>query len=186
MTSKPIHLILRLVLYASLSSLLFACDFSNSEVQLGSVVFPVSCKESASSHAERGLALLHHMTYEDAHAAFMAATEADPDCAMAYWGAAMTYIHPLWSDPPTQQEYETARALLGKANAHGNKASWERDYIVALEAYFSGAWGKDEKPRLTRYAKAWEQVHQKYPDDIEATALYALAKSYCQIWCLAS
>jgi len=175
MSSKPIRLILRLVLCASLSFPLFAHDFSNSEVQLGSVVFPVSCKEPATRQAERGLALLHHMTYEDAHAAFIAASEADPDCAMAYWGAAMTYIHPLWSDPPTQQEYETARALLGKAKAHGNKAPWESDYIVALEAYFSNAWSKDEKPRLTHYAKAWEQVYQKYPDDIEAAALYALA-----------
>ena len=53
--------------------------------QLGTVQFLVSCNDAASQHAERGLALLHHMTYEGARAEFATATEADPDCAMGYW-----------------------------------------------------------------------------------------------------
>ena len=58
--------------------------------KLGTVQFPVSCNQAASQHAQRGLALLHHMTYEGARSAFAAATAADPDCAMGYWGQAMS------------------------------------------------------------------------------------------------
>lgn len=167
--------LLQLVVCFGLPLSLSAHQSFDSELQLGSVVFPVSCKEAALQPAEQGLALLHHMTYEDAYASFMAAAKADPDCAMAYWGAAMTYIHPLWSDPPTESEYQEAKALLEKANQSGDKTAWERDYILALEAYFESDWSKNEKPRLIHYADAWQEVHQKYPDDIEAAALYALA-----------
>ena len=77
------------------------------ERELGTVNFPVSCNEKAQKLAVRGLALMHHMTYEDARSSFIQASDADQSCAMAYWGAAMTYIHPLWSDPPNADEYTT-------------------------------------------------------------------------------
>ena len=63
---------------------------------LGTVYFPTSCDDAANPHMQRGLALLHHMTYEEARQSFATAAEADPECGMAYWGVAMTYIHPLW------------------------------------------------------------------------------------------
>jgi len=38
---------------------------------------------------ERGVALLHHMTYAGARKVFEASGEADPDCALPYWGVAI-------------------------------------------------------------------------------------------------
>ena len=38
--------------------------------KLGTVQFPVSCNEAAARHMERGIALLHHMTYQDARSVF--------------------------------------------------------------------------------------------------------------------
>lgn len=38
------------------------------------------------------------MTFEESLEAFLAAQATDPDCALAYWGAAMTHVHPLWAD----------------------------------------------------------------------------------------
>ncbi|MDH4026856.1 MAG: hypothetical protein OEU57_15740, partial [Desulfuromonadales bacterium] len=54
--------------------------------QLGTVILPFSCNETASKAAERGLALLHHMTYVGARAAFTETVETDPDSAIGYWG----------------------------------------------------------------------------------------------------
>lgn len=142
--------------------------------ELGTVNFPISCNEQAVNLAGRGLALMHHMTYVEARASFNKATMADKDCSMAYWGAAMTYIHPLWSDPPSKDEYAIAQALLTKAKNRGRKTEWEHDYIHALETYLSDPWSKNEKPRLERFANAWEEIYIKYPDDVEAAALYAL------------
>ncbi|WP_370280782.1 hypothetical protein [Pontibacterium sp.] len=143
--------------------------------QLGSVEFNTSCQEAAQPSVNRGLALLHHMTYSESRLAFRAATQADADCAMGYWGEAMTYIHPLWSDPPSKDEFDQAVMLVNKAKQRGNKTEWEHAYIDALEAYFSGEWEANEAPRLTRFANAWHGVHQRFPEDIEAAAIYAVA-----------
>ena len=143
--------------------------------QLGNVYFPVSCNESAARHAERGLALLHHMTYEGARAAFAAATKADPKCAMGYWGQAMSYIHPLWSDQPSDTDFEHGRALLNKAKHRGQKTDWELAYITAADAYYAMGRNRDEKANLVNFEKAWQRVYQQFPEDPEAACFYALA-----------
>ena len=143
--------------------------------QLGTVNFPVSCNESARQDAERGLALLHHMTYEGARAKFAMATQADPECAMGYWGQAMSYIHPLWSDPPSQENFEKGRELVNKAKSKGEKTEWEEAYIDAVAAYYSPGKSRDEKPNLVSFAEGWQQVYQQFPEDTEATSIYALA-----------
>jgi len=143
--------------------------------QLGTVHFPVSCNQAASQRAARALALLHHMTYEGARHEFTAATKDDPDCAMGYWGQAMTFIHPLWSDPPTEADFEKGRALVKEAKSRGNKTEREEAYITAVEAYYQEGWSLNETTHLASFEQAWEGVHQQFPDDHEAAAFYALA-----------
>lgn len=152
-----------------------AAPVAAADEPLGTVRFPVSCGEAAARHTERGLALLHHMTYEDARDAFAAAVEADPECAMGYWGQAMTFIHPLWSDPPTEEDFDHARALLEEAASRGEKADWESAYVEAAQAYFASGWDRDERDNLAAFKTGWERVHRDFPDDPEATSLYALS-----------
>jgi tetratricopeptide (TPR) repeat protein len=143
--------------------------------QLGTVRLPVSCSEAARQQAERGLALLHHMTYEGARATFAAATETDPDCAMGYWGQAMSFIHPLWSDPPSKAEFEKGQALVQEAKTRGQKSNWEQAYIAAVEAYYAPGRNRDEKTNLAGFEAAWQQVYKQFPKDPEAACFYALA-----------
>lgn len=145
--------------------------------RLGTVVLPVSCDEQAARLVERGLALMHHMTYDASLDAFAHAAEADPDCAMAYWGQAMTHIHPLWSDPPKGDAFEHGKAMADKAAdvavAQG-ATEREKAYIAAVRAYYAEGPSPDERGALARFAAGWEEVHKAYPDDVEAAALYAL------------
>lgn len=143
--------------------------------QLGTVSFPVSCNEAASQQMERGVALLHHMTYSGAQKAFAAALEADPDCAMGYWGMAMASIHPLWPDVPTPEQLKKGWKLIGEAKARGPKTPREQAYITALEAYFKDGWKRSEEARLMSFEQGWKQVYQQFPQDLEAAAFYALA-----------
>jgi len=143
--------------------------------KLGTVRFPVSCNKAASQHAERGLALLHHMTYEGARAAFVAATEADPDCAMGYWGQAMGFIHPLWSDPPGEANFKKGQALVNEAKTRGKKTERERAYIAAVETYYAEGWRRDEKANLASFEQGWRNVHEQFPEDPEVACFYALA-----------
>jgi len=143
--------------------------------QLGTVDFSVSCNQTASQRAARALALLHHMTYESARHEFAAATKIDPECAMGYWGQAMTFIHPLWSDPPTEVDFEKGRALVKEAKSRGHQTEREKAYIAAVEAYYQEGWNLNETANLASFEQGWEKVHEQFPDDPEAAALYALA-----------
>lgn len=142
---------------------------------LGTVHFPTSCKPAAQPHMERGLALLHHMTYEDAERAFATASEADPGCGMAHWGVAMTYIHPLWPDVIPEERLVRGWELVARARATGEKTDRELAFIEAIDAYYEEGLERSESARLASFAQAWRRAYERHPDDVEAAAFYSLA-----------
>ncbi|MFW6039722.1 MAG: hypothetical protein ACOC9N_01430 [Gemmatimonadota bacterium] len=143
--------------------------------QLGTVHLPVSCGATADEALERGLALLHHMTYEPAEAAFAEAADANPDCALAHWGEAMTFVHPLWSDPPTAEKFDRGVEALAAARAVDDATEVERAYVEAVGAYFDTGRQAEERPNLEAFATGWEEAHEAFPDDPEIRAFHALS-----------
>jgi hypothetical protein len=137
---------------------------------LGDVAFANSCAATAQAPFLRGLALLHDFEYATAAQAFRAAQAADPGCAMAYWGEAMTFNHPVWMS----QEAEPARAVLArmeKAHATAPTAR-EAAYLHAVATlYGPGA----KAARDLSYADEMAALHERFPDDVDATAFDALA-----------
>lgn len=146
-----------------------------SGASLGSVAFPTTCEDPAATTLRRGLALLHNMTYAEAERAFEVAAEQDPGCALAHWGRAMTYLHPLWPDVPSDAQLERGWRLLQEARAAGPGTPREEAYVEALEAYYRDAAGRPEPARLASYAQAWAEVARSYPRDPEAALFSALA-----------
>lgn len=144
--------------------------------ELGSVNFTTSCNAEASTHLHRGLALLHHMMYERAAESFVAAQAAEPACAMAYWGQAMSFVHPIWSDPPPAPVFQKGASLVQTAMAKGTKTARERAYIDALQAYYATGKSNKESANLRAFASGWARVHEKYPDDPDAALFHALAQ----------
>src|SRR5215813_5072199 len=141
--------------------------------KLGTVHFPVSCAPGVQADFERAVALLHSFWYEEALKAFTAVTTADPNCAMGYWGIAMSVYYPLWQPP--------SPILLQKGSAAVDKARTlyatprEKDYIGAIDTYYRDDDKLDHRARAAAYEKAMEQVYRRYPDDREAAVFYALA-----------
>ena len=141
---------------------------------LGHVEFPTSASAPAQQQFIRGVLLLHSFEYVDARAAFQEAERLEPNFAMAYWGEALTQTHPLWE----QQDVTAARAALNRLGpspeARFAKAPTERekDYMRAVEALYGDG---DKLSRDLAYAEAMSRVHQRYPEDLEATSFYALA-----------
>lgn len=172
---------MRHLFVCTLLLILTACDTTTEKQadtygdQLGTVQISLSCNEEANRQVERGIALIHHMTYEGARAAFAAASEVDSDCAMAYWGQAMSFIHPLWSDPPSEADFKKGQALLEQARASAQNTDREGAYIAAVEAYYAKGWNRNETSNLVSFAQAWEEVYRQFPDDLEAATFYALA-----------
>lgn len=142
--------------------------------KLGTVRFTTSCAPAVQQEFERAVAMLHSFWYEKAARAFDAVAQKEPDCAMAYWGLAMTHYHPLW-EKPHPDALEQGRAAVEKGIAAGAKTARERDYVAAIEVFYRDADKLDHRARALGYEKAMEQLHQKYPDDTEAAIFYALA-----------
>lgn len=143
--------------------------------RLGTVLVAGTCSEAAEGHLERGLALLHSMTYEEAAEAFEAGTEVDPGCAMGYWGQAMTIVHPLWSDPPSAAAFQRGVELLATARENAS-TDHELAYVDALAAYFNVGRSDLERPNLVAFEEGWRRLHEGWPDDPEGSAFYALAQ----------
>lgn len=142
--------------------------------RLGDVVFPISCSAAAQAEFHRALAMLHSFFYPEAGKTFSHVTAIDPSCAMGYWGVAMSWWYPLWF-PPTKESFQQGKAALDKAIALSAPSERERAYIMALANFYGDFDKLDHKSRSLAYEKAMAQVHQQYPDDLEAAALYALA-----------
>lgn len=142
--------------------------------KVGDVNFPVSCNAEAQRQFTRAVALLHSFWYEEAGKAFVGVTEADPGCAMGYWGIAMSNWHPLWY-PPDADALRAGSAATAKAETLDAKTDRERGYIQAIGAFYRDNDTVDNRTRSVAYEKAMEQLHLRYTDDREATVFYALA-----------
>jgi tetratricopeptide (TPR) repeat protein len=143
-------------------------------VHAGDVSFANSGAPAAQAAFLSGLALLHDFEYQRAADAFRRAEATDPGFAMAYWGEAMTYNHAVWME----QDAAAARAALAKlgptlkARAARAPTQRERYYLAAVEVLYGDG---SKEARDFRYADAMAALHAKYPDDVDATALYALS-----------
>ena len=143
---------------------------------LGTVELPVSCNDVASERMEHGLALLHHMMYTEADLVFQSVVEADASCAMGYWGRAMTLIHPMWPDVPRAEELEQGTELVERARATGPGSAREKAYIDAVGGYFHDGGRRTEGERVSSFHDGWQNAHERFPEDWEATSFYALAR----------
>lgn len=141
---------------------------------LGVVHFETSCNKAAQEHFEHGLAMLHHMMYAQAAGLFNKAVDADPDCAIACWGIAMTNLHPLWH-PPTDEEFEKGFSAIKKAVSKGAPTEIEQDYIKALHNYYTTAEEAGHRKGLKNWENSLENLYKKYPEDIDAGAFYGLS-----------
>src|SRR6059058_1564983 len=153
----------------------------------GTVDFKVSCAPEARSEFIRGVALLHSFFYEEARRIFTEVAAKDPNCAMAQWGIAMTWWHPIWT-PPTPDEMKAGKVAAEKAMAMKAGSDLERGFITALNAYYNtadspttGEVGQSchgpvgPRDRVIAYEKAMRQLSEKYPDNFEAQTFYAFA-----------
>src|SRR5580700_822631 len=141
--------------------------------RLGEVSFSVSCSASVRAPFSRGVALLHDFWYDEAQPQFERIAKADPACAMAHWGIAMSVFHQIWGRPDPDS-MKLGRAELQAARAHPAKTAREREYIAALSDFYEPDKG-EYQARVDRYAAAMAKLYARYPRDTDAGAFYALS-----------
>ncbi|MEO0368493.1 MAG: hypothetical protein AAF197_06855 [Pseudomonadota bacterium] len=123
---------------------------------------------------KKGLLQLHNFEFKDARQSFKQTLEIDPDFAMAWWGEALSHWHPLWP----YNDVDGGRAVLqrmgdspAQRTAMG-KTERERAYLASIEYLFADG---DLLTRRHAYSDALKALSEKYPDDLDAAAFYALS-----------
>jgi tetratricopeptide (TPR) repeat protein len=141
--------------------------------RLGTVDFPVSCAAASQKPFDRGVALLHDFWYEEARAQFERIEKSDPDCAMAYWGVAMSAFHQIW-DRPNAVTMKLGWAEMQKAQSLKAGTDRERSYIAALAGFYRP--GTEAYPaRIAAYSDAMGELYRQNPEDVDAGAFFALS-----------
>jgi len=145
--------------------------------QLGRVVFPTSCSAAAQPLMERGVAMLHSFWFEQAERTFAAASAADPACAMAHWGAAMTLLgNPYTGVAPAEPRQRAALASAESAvRLAAGATERERGYANAALALYRDFATVSYRERLRAHEEAMRRVREAASDDPEAAIFYARA-----------
>lgn len=123
--------------------------------------FAVTTKSpEAQQFFNQGIGQLHGFWYFESERSFRQVAAIDPDCAMAYWGMAMSNF----------DNVKRGGDFIGEAKKRRDKAGErERLYIDGLAAYFADP-KADKKNRLRGLIRSFEGIVEKHPDDIEAKA----------------
>jgi peroxiredoxin len=131
---------------------------------MGKASFPVTTsRPEAQAFIDQGVAQLHSFYYFESERSFRQAATIDPDCAMAYWGMAMSNVN----------NAKRARQFLKEARKRDAKLSRrEALYLDALEALYKD--GKDDKARKQDHLLGLEAIVQEFPKDIDARAWLAM------------
>ena len=141
--------------------------------QLGSVNFETSCTPAAQKLFNQGMLYQHSFWYRASQRTFEDVLKEDPNCAMAYWGIALSLLYNPHAPPPAAN-LPLGLDAVKKGQALNAKTERERDYINAIAAMYTDYDKVDHRTRVQNYVKAMEQVAQRYPKDEEAQIFYAI------------
>src|SRR5258705_10108538 len=146
---------------------------AGAEEGLGHAHMDTSCALAVAARFDRALALLHNFWYRRALEGFQQVSNVDPECAIAYWGAAMTYNHPFW-DTPSSADETAAWGLVQKGLAAKKASSRDKLYLDAVAALFKDAGAEPKAARDEGYRDAMAAAYASFPDD-ETKLFYGLA-----------
>jgi len=141
---------------------------------LGNVHHPVSTKNRvAQQFFDQGLKLVYGFNHDEARRSFQRVADLDPELAMAWWGVALT-LGPNYNLPVDIEREKAGYDAVQRATAlKGNASEPERAYIDALAARYSNDPKADLHALDVAYKDAMSKLAARYPDDLDATTLYA-------------
>jgi tetratricopeptide (TPR) repeat protein len=160
---------------------------------LGNWSRPVTTSSAvAQAWFTRGLLWTYAFNHEEAVWCFEQAIEADPGCAIAYWGLAYA-LGPNYNKPwemfdPVDLTSSRSRAHAATAAASGRVSGStpaERALVQALAYRYPGAEADaDGSVWNQQYADAMREVYLAHPGDLDVAALFADALMNLTPWAL--
>jgi tetratricopeptide (TPR) repeat protein len=142
---------------------------------IGTVDFQTSCKPAVKDDFNRAVALLHSFWFAESRTMFEEVLKADPNCAISYWGIALTH----WGNPfgglRAAQTIANGKAAIDKGQTTGSPTAREKAFIDAVAGLFSSADVATQRARVVAYEGATELIAAQNPNDAEARIFWALA-----------
>lgn len=145
--------------------------------KLGTVHFQTSCSATVAPQFDRAVALLHSFEFGASIRGFTEVLAADPTCAMAHWGIALS----RWSNPMAAGNRAPAQLQPGRAAADvamrlsAKATERERGYINAVAQLYADYERVDQRTRVVAYEHAMADLVASQPADTEAKIFYAIA-----------
>jgi tetratricopeptide (TPR) repeat protein len=141
---------------------------------------------TASPEAQRwfdqGLRLVYAFNHNEAQRAFRQASLLDPQCAMCYWGIALTeggnYNHP----PDADREKKALAAVQQAQQLSAGARPQERALIQAVARRHSADAGAQRAELDRTYADAMREASRQFPDDLDAATFFADAMMNLRPW----
>ena len=135
--------------------------------------FVTSCDRGVEQRFDRAVAMLHSFWFAEAIKEFNRVLEADPRCAIAYWGIALGN----WGFRGQIAATRAGAAAIerGEALAASVPTTREKDYIAAVALLYKDFERVSPRPRINAYEQAMADLTGKYPEDREAVLFHALA-----------
>ena len=139
---------------------------------LGAYHHAITTREPrAQQYFDQGLRLYYAFNHAEAIRAFRAAAQLDDQCAMCWWGEALSY-GPNINLPMDSASGVAAYAAIREAQARNAYASpRERALIDALATRYEAVPPAARARLDTAYAAAMANVAREYPEDPEAVTL---------------
>ena len=139
--------------------------------------------KKAQTWFDRGLIWAYGFHWEESVVCFKKATDADPNCAMAWWGVAYSVgpeYNRMWKQLDSN-ELETALNVCFEAsqkaiNLSTNISEIERDVVYAIShRHPSNEAPHDFDEWTNNYANAMREVYLKYSENPDVSALFVEA-----------
>lgn len=136
----------------------------------------------AQAYFDQGMMLGYAFGRPEAVRSFQAASEIDPDCAACYWGEAWT-LGPYQNGKMSAAIAPLAYAAAQKALARKESASdVERALIEAMAVRYAEDPQEERADLDQAYSDAMQAVAERFPDDLDAKALYAESLMVLHPW----
>ena len=142
---------------------------------IGTVNFETSCSPATKTTFNEAVALLHSFWFAESRAIFESVLKDDPNCAIAYWGIALTHWGNPFAGQRAPQTIANGKAAIDKGLATGSPTPREKGYIEAVAILFSSSDVTNQRQRVLDYEKAMGRVSVANKADIEARIFWALS-----------
>ena len=154
----------------------FRATFSLYSDALGPFTREISTSSGdAQAYFDQGFQMMYAFAKMEAARSFREAWKLDPNCAICYWGEAWawgSYLNGPIREEDAPHAYAAIQRALTLASDHATPA--EQAFISAMSVRYVEDYDPDNRvDQDEAYAEAMRLVAERFPDDLDAAALYA-------------